>query len=63
VTIRSKPKSRPPVPKRCDRCGERMGTSPLGFMSATGEPLAPDERVGWLCDPCRQDVHRESSDN
>ena len=63
MTIFSKPKSPPPVPDRCDRCDARMGTTPLGFMSATAEPLAPRERVGWLCDPCRRTVHRESGDN
>ena len=52
-----------PVPKLCQRCGERLGTTPLIFVASGAATLRASDREAWLCDECKADLRRGAATN
>jgi predicted RNA-binding protein with PUA domain len=54
---------RPPTPRRCHRCRERMGAVHLHFTAPPDVRLAAGEREAWICDECLDAVRRGTLGN
>ena len=54
---------RPAVPKRCHRCGLRIGTVRLHVIAPAGTHISAEQSESWICDECLRDVHGGAASN
>ena len=51
------------VPKRCHRCGLRIGTVRLYVTAPAGTHVTAEQSESWICDECLSDVHGDAPSN
>jgi len=53
----------PAIPKRCHRCGQRIGTVRLYVTAPPGTHITRKESESWICDECLSAVRGDAPSN